>query len=349
MSLSPLHPVATDLEIDMKFARFDNWQTGIVVSRNGKPAILDIAASLPGLARADASAAALLRGYFDQPSGGDWGPLIAAWASVKPCLADLEGRAAAGDSADLVVRELDSVRLRPPLAARRSRVFAIGGNFAAHLKAVTKALRGIDVSEDSFYEEKRQGLGPQGFFVLSETVVACGDPITPPVGTAKLDHEPEVAVIVASGGSNLDSKAVKVWGVAPWHDVSIRDPHLKVGLQIDRGVLPWGLQKNWYSGNTCGPWVAVDELHDLSRIRFTCKVNGELRQSATTADMIWSFGESISYLSRFIPIEPGDLFTSGSPVGTALESGIDGPFLKNGDVVEIEIENVGVLRNRVVM
>lgn len=334
----------------MRLVRFDNWQTGVVVDRKGKPEILDIEASLAELRSSRPRVAALLRPFFETPASADWAPLITAWREIRPLLEELKGQAEAGPDSGLVVRPFGSVRLRPPISGRRSRAYACGGNFAAHMKA-TAAMRGKEVSEQYFFDEKKRGLGPQGFFVLSETIVASGDPITPPVGTAKLDHEAEVAVLISSAGRNLRSDEIEIWGVAPWHDVSIRDPHLNVGLagKIDRGSVPWGLQKNWYSGNVCGPWIAVDEVKDYSALKVMCRVNGELRQSGCTADMIWRFEEVAAFISEFIPLEPGDLFTSGSPAGTALESGIDGPFLKNGDIVEVEIEGVGTLQNRVVM
>jgi 2-keto-4-pentenoate hydratase/2-oxohepta-3-ene-1,7-dioic acid hydratase in catechol pathway len=76
-------------------------------------------------------------------------------------------------------------------------------------------------------------------------------------------------------------------------------------------------------------------------------VNGELRQDGSTTEMIRSFQDVAAYISRYLRLEVGDVLTSGTPAGTAIEQGIDGPFLNEGDLVEVEIEGTGLLRNRI--
>ena len=168
---------------------------------------------------------------------------------------------------------------------------------------------------------------PTGFFVIPGSIVGPDDQIAPPKAAVKLDYEAEVAVILGSGGRNLDAKDVEIWGYTGWNDLSIRDPH--------------------HGGNVCGPSVAVGEPTDLSVLGMVSRVNGGQRQNGSTAQMIRSFAELAAYISQFLPLAPGDMITSGTPGGTAIEQGIDGSFLKAGDIVEVEIEGVGVLRNEI--
>jgi 2-keto-4-pentenoate hydratase/2-oxohepta-3-ene-1,7-dioic acid hydratase in catechol pathway len=93
--------------------------------------------------------------------------------------------------------------------------------------------------------------------------------------------------------------------------------------------------------------LVVDERLDPSKLHFTLRVNGEKRQDGTTADMIYSFAEAFAHISQYLELTPGDMVVSGTAAGTAAESGVDGPFLKNGDIVEVEVDGLGILRNRV--
>jgi 2-keto-4-pentenoate hydratase/2-oxohepta-3-ene-1,7-dioic acid hydratase in catechol pathway len=93
--------------------------------------------------------------------------------------------------------------------------------------------------------------------------------------------------------------------------------------------------------------VVVDEPWPAAGLRIRCRVNGEVRQDATTADMTYAFGAIAAHISSYSPRGAGDLIISGTPAGTAMESGADGPFLRDGDVVEVEVDGAGVLRNRI--
>ena len=106
--------------------------------------------------------------------------------------------------------------------------------------------------------------------------------------------------------------------------------------------------KNWDASGSIGPWlVTADEIDLAQPLRITAKVNGELTQDDTTASMIKSFAELIAYVSTFMTLKPGDIIVTGTPVKLGARS--EPPvWLKAGDVVEIEVPQIGVLRNSVV-
>lgn len=205
---------------------------------------------------------------------------------------------------------------------------------------------GRPVADADILREKEEGLPPWGFLVIPDVVVGDGDPVEPPRGTKLLDYEGEVAVILASGGRNLTEPEVAMWGVTAFNDFSIRDGVLGDGPSVDRGPLVWALAKNFESGKAMGPWVVVDDLPEVDDLHIEVKVNGETRQSAPTSQMVYSFAEAASYLSRFIELRAGDIIASGTPAGTALDRP-DGGFLRPEDLVEVDVADVGVLRNRV--
>ena len=215
----------------------------------------------------------------------------------------------------------------------------MGVNFRGHVGNAAAAIGRKDPTQDDTRP-------PAGFFVTPGTLAAPGETVEPPDDVRALDYEAEVAVVIAEGGRHLAPEEVRFWGHAAFNDISIRDPHLGYS-RLDESSL-WALQKNFQGGNALGPWVAVGEGHDVTDLRIRSRVNGEPRQDGSTAQMIRSFAEGAAYLSRYLDLQPGDMLTSGTPGGTAIEQGPDGPFLRPGDEIEIEIEGAGVLRNRVV-
>ena len=94
------------------------------------------------------------------------------------------------------------------------------------------------------------------------------------------------------------------------------------------------------------PGVVVDEGHDINRLRCVLTVNGEVRQDWNLADMIYSFDETLRFISEYVSLRPGDILTSGTGAGVAIESGTHGPhWLKPGDVVSITLDGVAPLTN----
>ena len=316
----------------MRLARFDDWQTGLVVGDH--------------LIEVDACTGDPWSSIRDGAAPLDWSRMIERWNEFGPRLAEL---AAKGEqrSAEVTDHPLDRVDLRAPLPSPHARIFALGANFADHSARAFTTILGQPVPESKFVAEKDQGLPPYGFIVLPELVVGPGAEVAPPPGVEKFDYESEVAVVIRSGGRHLAPDALTVWGYTGWNDLSIRDTYFKLGPHHDRGILVWALQKNFETGNVCGPWMVIDEPVDVNNIAFSGRVNGQIRQKSSTAEMLYSFGETAAHLSRYLELRPGDLLISGTPKGTALEDGIDGPFLRPGDTVEVEVDGVGTLRNTV--
>lgn len=125
-----------------------------------------------------------------------------------------------------------------------------------------------------------------------------------------------------------------VAGYVVAHDVSERE------FQIERGGT-WDKGKNCETFNPLGPYlVTADEIADPQDLRLRLSVNGTVRQDGTTADQIFGVGEVIAYLSRFMTLYPGDLINTGTPAGVAMGMP-DQPYLRAGDVVELEIEGLG--------
>jgi len=182
------------------------------------------------------------------------------------------------------------------------------------------------------------------FFKAPDTVVGAEDPLIVPVGSRKTDYEVELAVIIGKRARHVsidDDPLQYVAGYAISNDVSEREHQLERGGQWDKG-------KNAESFNPLGPWiVTADEVADPQALTLASRVNGEIRQNSTTADMIFPVAELISYISRFMPLYPGDIVNTGTPQGVG--AGFDPPrFLRAGDHVELTIEGLGAQRQPVV-
>ncbi len=273
--------------------------------------------------------------------------MIENWDQMQEGIAHLV-ELANDERAGLVMIPLDSVRLQPPLAARRSTIFALGGNVAAHMVGVYKVVFGKEVTPDFFLKEKRDGLPPWGFPVMPETIIGPGDAVRPPGCIQKLDYGCEVVAILKNGGRNLRADELEVWGYTVHNDFGIRDNRLGIGAPIHRGAFNWCLEKNFVTAKSFGPWIVVDARDAAAPMRCRLRVNGYPRQDWSTSEMIWSFGETAEFISSYIDLAPGDVICSGTGQGTALESGRDGDrWLRPGDKVEAEVEGIGVLRNSI--
>lgn len=312
----------------MKFVRFDDNKTGLLVGDR----VIDVAASgiLPDLLPGDGS--------------GSWNELIAQWDRARGPLEVLI-ESGGGNAA----QPLSGVTLRAPLPDRRNRIIALGANVAAHAVNAFRAITGEEYTEDFFLKDQREGLPPWGFLIMPETVVGPGAEIKPEATVQKLDYEVEAAIILGKGGRRLGPDDLAVWGVTVWNDLSIRDGRVGVGPPIHRGAFNWALEKNFETGNACGPCVVADDNFNIDELRCIMRVNGEVRQDWMTTDMIYGFAETVSFLSRYIELAPGDIILSGTGEGTAVEGGVDGNrWLQPGDRLEAEVEGVGVLENTVV-
>ncbi len=323
----------------MKLVRFDEGATGLLVGDQ----VVDIAAARASLGSAGAETITRL---LPDDGRGSWNDMIARWDEAREPLGEVAAQAADGGVDGTLA--LSSVRLVAPLPDPRNRIIALGANVAAHAVNAFKAVTGEEFTEDHFLKDQREGLPPWGFLIMPQSVVGPEAEIKPEASVEKLDYEVEVAVILRSGGRLMTESDFSVWGITVWNDLSIRDGRLGVGAPIHRGAFNWALEKNFDTGNACGPCVVVDEPYDVNNLRCVLRVNGEVRQDWSTADMIYNFAESVAFLSKYIDLSPGDILCSGTGAGTAIESGVDGNrWLQPGDRVEAEVEGIGVLANTI--
>lgn len=190
---------------------------------------------------------------------------------------------------------------------------------------------------------------PFFFIKTSSSVANPGDPIfTHPV-SAKLDHEVEVAIVIGRAGRDIPAERAldHVAGYTIANDVSYRD----LQMNEDFPALNQSYGKNWTQAkgldNACplGPVLTLtDELAEPYPLAMTCRVNGEIRQKVSTAEMVWKVPQLIAEVSRGMTLLPGDVILTGTCAGGGLA---DGRFLKPGDEVVCEIERLGVLTNKV--
>jgi 2-keto-4-pentenoate hydratase/2-oxohepta-3-ene-1,7-dioic acid hydratase in catechol pathway len=163
-----------------------------------------------------------------------------------------------------------------------------------------------------------------------------------PTFVKRLDYEAEIAVIIGQDIKKApENQALEsVFGYMILHDVSSRDIQFK-DKQYTRA-------KSIDTFAPCGPWITTkDEVADPQSLRIVTKVNGELRQNSSSENMVLSIRKIISSLSMVMTIEAGDIISTGTPAGVAM-SMKDPKYLKDGDIVEISIEKLGTIRNRIV-
>jgi 2-keto-4-pentenoate hydratase/2-oxohepta-3-ene-1,7-dioic acid hydratase in catechol pathway len=168
-----------------------------------------------------------------------------------------------------------------------------------------------------------------------------GDIICPNI-VNRLDYEAELAVIIGENAKKIEPEDALeyVFGYMIMHDVSARDIQFK-DKQFTRG-------KSIDTFAPCGPWITTrDEVGNPQDLRITTKVNGEIRQNSSSSKMVISIRSIISSLSQIMTLEAGDIISTGTPAGVAM-SMKDPKYLNDGDVVEISIDNLGTIRNRIV-
>ena len=236
-------------------------------------------------------------------------------------VADL-GRAAASAEP---VGTLEDVRLGPPVPDP-DKLFCIGLNYVAHAEETNLQTRDT----------------PTVFMKFRNSLIGHGDSImVPPSAREQVDYEGELAVVIGRRGARLSVEEAleHVAGVMPLNDVSARD------LQFETSQ--WTAGKAVDTFAPCGPaLVLMDEIDDVQNLRITTKVNGETLQDASTAQMIFSVAEIVSYVSTFTTFEPGDIIATGTPEGVGFTRSPP-VFLGDGDRVSVEIEGVGHLENLV--
>jgi 2-keto-4-pentenoate hydratase/2-oxohepta-3-ene-1,7-dioic acid hydratase in catechol pathway len=228
---------------------------------------------------------------------------------------------------------LSAVKLDAPLPLPRRNIFCIGVNYRPH--AVEFAASGIDASITGAPEH------PVVFSKVPECVIAPGAPIRMPGAlSSAVDYEAELLVVIGKGGRAIPaSRALEhVFGYTCFNDVTARD--------LQKRHKQFLIGKSLDTFGPMGPWlVSADEL-DGGNTRVRCFVNGELRQDASTRELIHGIPALIETISAGITLVPGDLIATGTPGGVGI--GFDPPkYLRAGDRVRVDIEGIGALENPV--
>lgn len=228
---------------------------------------------------------------------------------------------------------LDSITLLAPIPRPRKNVFCVGWNYLEHFKEGEK-IRPHVVEMPSH---------PTFFTKTPTTVIGPYDAIPYDAKiTEKLDWEAELGVIIGAGGKNItEADAMKhVFGYTVINDVSGRDIQRQHGQQ-------------WFKGKsldgTCpmGPWiVTADEVPKPDALAIGCRVNGTVKQESNTSYMYFKIPRIIAELSHGLTLEAGDVISSGTPAGVG-HARTPPEFMKPGDVLETEVQGVGILRNTV--
>ena len=252
--------------------------------------------------------------------------VVGHWSSLGPAIAD---------AADLPA--VPQAVLRAPFPIPRRDLFAVGKNYREHVAEFGRS--GYDTPQRS----EDLPAKPIVFSKATTAVVGPYDDVEAHRGvTAELDYESELAVIIGTGGRGIpaDDALDHVWGYTIVNDVTARD--------VQRDHKQWLLGKSLDTHAPMGPWaVTADEVGDLAAVEVSSSVNGEPRQKAPVADLIFDVPELIRVISAGMTLLPGDIIATGTPAGVGI--GFDPPrFLEPGDVVECAVTGLGALRNTIV-
>ena len=240
-----------------------------------------------------------------------------------PWLSRAFALAAAEPPAGAIVA-IDTVRLRAPVP-RPGKLVCVGLNYRDH------------AAESKMPVPER----PVLFSKFTTSVIGPGDPIVQPASSEKVDYEAELAVVIGRRvkRASREEAARAILGYTIINDVSARD------FQFGDG--------QWQRGKSCdtfapmGPWiVTADEVADPQKLGIRLRVNGQTLQSSNTNQMVFGAVDLVTFIAETITLEPGDVIATGTPpgVGFARQPPV---FLKAGDVVEVEIDGLGVLKNPV--
>jgi len=213
-----------------------------------------------------------------------------------------------------------------PLVPNPGKIICLGLNYYDHAK-----------------EGGRQKPDYPWFFTRTATsLVAHDDDVLCPRVSEQLDYEAELAVVIGKAGKHIAQERALdlVFGYSCFNDVSVRD--------YQKRTPQWTIGKNFDKTGGFGPvLVTADELPPgAAGLKIQGRLNGEVMQSASTADMIWDVAQTISLLTECLTLEPGDVLVMGTPAGVG-QSRTPPVWLKDGDRFEVEIERIGTLRNRV--
>lgn len=229
-----------------------------------------------------------------------------------------------------------AIRYLPPVPDA-DKFLCVGKNYRSHLEELQRTNLIKEIPQE-----------PTSFIKLNSCLVGHNARVVRPEGIVRLDYEPELVFVIgkrALGVKKADAFDY-VAGVTILNDLTCRDLQQR---EVASGSRFW-TGKNIPGFGPLGPeLITMDEIGDPYDLWMTCSVNGEQRMRVNTRDQIWKLPDIIEHFSRFIPLEPGDMFSTGAPGGVAVgKPNAAELFLKPGDVVECSIEGVTTLRTTII-
>ena len=230
--------------------------------------------------------------------------------------------------------EFDAAKLLAPIRRPPQNVLCVGKNYNAHAHEFTKS--GFDAGAKP---EDAIPAHPIIFTKPSSSISGpfANIPLWPGLDQA-VDYEGELAVVIGKAGRFIKREDAMnhVFGYTIMNDVTARD--------LQKEHKQWFLGKGIDGFGPMGPWIVTRDELDISDIKLSCRVNGETRQDTSTRDLIFDVPTLIETISRSVTLSVGDIIATGTPAGVGI--GFDPPrFLKDGDVVEVQIEGIGTIRN----
>jgi 2-keto-4-pentenoate hydratase/2-oxohepta-3-ene-1,7-dioic acid hydratase in catechol pathway len=289
----------------------DDLRLGVKVARG----VIDVAAAQTALGGGD--------GRLPQTVEA----AIAGGEATRSALADLVARAEAADAAGSSwLKDEGSVTLGPALP-NPGKIVCVGLNYRKHAEETGAAIPSTPVLFSKFLN----------------TVAAPDEDVPLTDAATQYDYEVELAVVMGDTAKDVSAADAlnSVFGYATANDLSARD--------LQTRTSQWLLGKTMDKFMPIGPYlVTADEVPDPQKLAIRTWLNGELRQNSNTDDMIFPVAEIVSYISRHFTLEPGDVIITGTPEGVILGMA-EKRWMVPGDVVEVEVEGLGKLRNRMVV
>jgi len=228
------------------------------------------------------------------------------------------------------------IRYLPPVPDA-DKFLCVGKNYRQHLEELKRSNLIREIPEE-----------PTSFIKLNSCLVGHKEQVVRPDGIVRLDYEPELVFVIGKRALGVKKKDAfdYVAGVTILNDLTCRDLQQR---EVASGSRFW-TGKNIPGFGPLGPELAtLDEIPDPYDLWMTCTVNGEERMRVNTRDQIWKLPDIIEHFSRYIPIEPGDMFSTGAPGGVAVgKPNAAELFLKPGDVVECTMEGVMTLSTTII-
>lgn len=225
---------------------------------------------------------------------------------------------------DLDVFPIETARLGPPIPDPE-KIICLGLNYKSH--AEETGLKPPEV--------------PILFSKYRNALTGPTSPILLPGVSEEIDYEAELAVVIGKRCKNISAEEALnyVAGYMAFNDVSARDLQFRTGQ--------WLAGKSLDTFAPCGPALVIDEISNPQNLNISACVNGQTLQQSNTGNMIFSVAETIAYISQLMTLQPGDIIATGTPEGVGFKR--NPPiYLRDGDIVEVEIEGIGKLRNPVV-